>query len=434
MPLFTYRAVDRAGKSATGTMTAENKGSAFDQLAARGLSPIAVEEQGAKANGNGRMSRMFGNAPAAAPTGGSRQDGFEKAAAVGPTPAATKVSQAAIESFTREMANLLAAGLPLSRALSLLKREASQQSVKRVWSQIHDDVVGGEALADAMAHWPRVFSTVYVAMVRAGEQGGFLHVVLQQIADFRVREADLKGKVKAALIYPLVLACVAVGVLAFLLTFFIPKFSGIFAEFGADLPLLTRIIVAASVMVTKYGLFVLIALVFGGIALKRYSATENGRRFLERTMLKTPALGRVMARFGLVRFSRMLGTLVGSGVPLVSALRTAKEALGNQTLADTVAHAIDEVQRGAPLSRSLAVSPILFPPSVVEMVAIAEETGRLDKELLRLSISYESDLDRQLRMLVSLAEPLILIIMAGVIGTVVVGMILPVFMMQDLVK
>jgi type II secretory pathway component PulF len=435
MPLFTYRAVDRSGKSATGTMTAENKGSAFDQLAARGLSPIAVEEQGAKANGNGRLSRMFGNGQAASsPSSGSRQDGFEKAAAVGPPPAATKVSQAALESFTREMANLLAAGLPLSRALSLLKREASQPSAKRVWSQIHDDVVGGEALADAMAHWPRVFSTVYVAMVRAGEQGGFLHVVLQQIADFRVREADLKGKVKAALIYPLVLACVAVGVLAFLLTFFIPKFSGIFAEFGADLPLLTRIIVAASTLVTKYGLFVLIAVIFAAIGLKRYSATENGRRFIERTILKTPALGRVMARFGLVRFSRMLGTLVGSGVPLVSALRTAKEALGNQTLADTVAHAIDEVQRGAPLSRSLAVSPILFPPSVVEMVAIAEETGRLDKELIRLSVSYESDLDRQLRMLVSLAEPLILIVMAAVIGTVVVGMILPVFMMQDLVK
>src|SRR5215212_8485138 len=138
-----------------------------------------------------------------------------------------------------------------------------------------------------------------------------------------------------------------------------------------------------------------------------------------------------MARFGLVRFSRMLGTLVGSGVPLVSALRTAKEALGNQTLADTVAHAIDEVQRGAPLSRSLAVSPILFPPSVVEMVAVAEETGRLDKELIRLSTSYEGELDRRLRMLVALAEPVLLFIMAGLIGTVVVGMLLPVFTLQD---
>jgi type II secretory pathway component PulF len=151
-------------------------------------------------------------------------------------------------------------------------------------------------------------------------------------------------------------------------------------------------------------------------------------------MLRTPALGKVMARFALVRFCRMLGTLVGAGVPLVSSLRTAKEALGNQTLADTVGHAIEEVQRGSPLSRSLSASPLLFPPSVVEMVAVAEETGRLDKELVRLSIAYEAELERNLRMLVALAEPLLLLIMASVIGTVVVGMLLPVFMLQDLVK
>jgi type II secretory pathway component PulF len=151
-------------------------------------------------------------------------------------------------------------------------------------------------------------------------------------------------------------------------------------------------------------------------------------------MLRTPALGRVVARLALVRFTRMLGTLVGSGVPLVASLRTAREALGNQTLADTVTHAIEEVQRGSALSRALAASPVLFPASVVEMVAVAEETGRLDKELVRLSISYEADLERRLRILVALAEPLLLFIMAGVIGTVVVGMLLPVFMLQDLVK
>jgi hypothetical protein len=148
----------------------------------------------------------------------------------------------------------------------------------------------------------------------------------------------------------------------------------------------------------------------------------------------SPALGRVVARLALVRFTRMLGTLVGSGVPLVASLRTAREALGNQTLADTVTHAIEEVQRGSALSRALAASPVLFPASVVEMVAVAEETGRLDKELVRLSISYEADLERRLRILVALAEPLLLFVMAAVIGTVVVGMLLPVFMLQDLVK
>jgi type II secretory pathway component PulF len=435
MPVYAYKALDRQGRQAAGTLPADSRVSVFDQLAARGLSPVSVEEQGAGGNGNGggggglRLSSLFG--------GGAAAQGASLGYATPPnaTPAAqTKVKQSSIESFTREMANLLAAGLPLSRALSLLKREASQPVAKRVWGEVHDDVVGGVSLADALHKWPRIFSGVYVAMVRAGEAGGFLPVVLQQIADFRTREQELKGKVKAAMVYPIVLACMATAVLIFLLSFFIPRFSTIFEEFGADLPWLTKVIVAASNLVTKYGLFVGIAVLVTVVMARRAAATENGKRFIERVMLKTPALGRVMARFALVRFCRMLGTLVGAGVPLVASLRTAREAIGNQTLADTVGHAIEEVQRGSPLSRALSASPLLFPASVIEMVAVAEETGRLDKELVRLSVAYEADLERNLRMLVALAEPLLLLVMASVIGTVVVGMLLPVFMLQDLVK
>jgi type II secretory pathway component PulF len=332
------------------------------------------------------------------------------------------------------LANLLAAGLPLSRALHLLRREASNPAAKNVWARVHDDVVGGTSLAEALGKWPKAFSSVYIAMVRAGEAGGFLHVVLQQIADFRTREQELKGKIKAAMVYPAVLAVLACGVLVFLLTFFIPRFSSIFEEFGSKLPLLTQIIVVASGWLIKYG-WVLAILVFGGILAARRSLTsEAGRRFMERSILKTPMVGRVAAQFALVRFCRMLGTLIGAGVPLVTSLRVAREALGNQTLADTVSHAIDEVQRGASLSKSLGGNSLLFPASVIEMIAVAEETGRLDKELVRLSASYEIELDRNLRMLVALAEPALLMLMAGIIGTVVVGMLLPVFTLQDLIK
>jgi type II secretory pathway component PulF len=433
MPTYAYKALDRQGRQTAGVLPAESRVGAFDQLSARGLSPISVDEQNGAggASAGSRIGRLFGSSRevAPAPAGGLASTAKNLA-----PPASTKVSAASLESFTREMANLLAAGLPLSRALALLKREASQPQAKRVWGEVHDDVVGGTPLGDALAKWPRVFSTVYVAMVRAGEAGGFLPVVLQQIADFRTREQELKGKVKAAMVYPVVLGCMACAVLIFLLTFFIPRFTSIFSEFGADLPWLTKMIVGASHLVTDYGLFVAIALVVAIVAGRRAAATENGKRAIERVILKTPALGAVVSRFALVRFCRMLGTLVGSGVPLVTSLRTAKEALGNQTLADTVSHAIDEVQRGAPLSRSLAASPLLFPASVVEMVAVAEETGRLDKELVRLSVSYEAELERRLRMLVALAEPMLLFVMAAIIGTVVVGMLLPVFMLQDLVK
>ncbi|WP_428937144.1 type II secretion system F family protein [Fontivita pretiosa] len=416
MAVFAYTALDRQGRQTSGTIPADSRAAAMDQVLAQGLSPITLEE---KASGNGHAA-----------AGGAMRGllGLHRSAPP------TRVPQSAVEAFTRELANLLSAGLPLSRALHLLAREASHPAARNVWSRVHDDVVSGTSLADALGKWPRAFSAVYVAMVRAGEAGGFLHVVLQQIADFRAREQELKGKVKAAMVYPAVLGCLAIVVLVFLLTFFIPRFSGIFQEFGGQLPWLTQLIIALSGWMTRYGPIIGIAVGMGLVGLRRAMTTDSGRRFLERAVLHTPLAGTVAARFALVRFCRMLGTLVGAGVPLVSSLRVAREALGNQTLADTVNHAIEQVQRGQALSRSLAGNPLLFPASVIEMIAVAEETGRLDKELVRLAGAYELDLDRHLRMLVALVEPAMLFIMAGLIGTVVVGMLLPVFTLQDLIK
>jgi type II secretory pathway component PulF len=409
MAAYQYIAIDGSGRQTKGVVDAETRAAAMDRVMGLGLSPLELTEKA------GAKGKRIEYAPPK-------------------TPGAVKLSQAAVESFTRELANLLAAGLPLARALALLKREASNPAARYVWTAIHDSVVGGESLAESLAKWPRAFSTVYVAMVRAGEAGGFLDVVLQQIADFRTREADLKGKVKAAMVYPIVLSVMAVGVLVFLLTFFIPRFSGIFKEFGGSLPWLTQVIVGMSQFLMSYGLFLALAAIGVGVALAQAKNSEAGRRAIERTMLKIPAVGKVTARFALVRFCRMLGTLAGAGVPLVASLKVAKEALGNQTLADTVEHAIVSVQRGESLSKSLSESTLLFPPSVIEMITVAEETGRLDKELMRLATSFEAELDRELRMLVALAEPIMLFVMAGVIGTVVVGMLLPIFNLQDLMK
>jgi type II secretory pathway component PulF len=407
MSVFAYTALSKDGRRTSGTLSAESRASALAQMSRQGLHPVRIDE-----------SKDTAAAKKAQPLAPGK---------VG------KVSQRSIESFTRELANLLAGGVPLSRSLQLLRREASNPAAKQLWSDIHDDVVGGTSLADALAKWPRSFSSVYVAMVRAGEAGGFLDVVLGQIAEFRTREADLKGKVKSAMIYPIILGILAVAVVIFLLTFFIPRFSGIFKQFGGNLPGLTLAIIAASNVLKSYGLYVAVAVIGLFIALKRGLTTETGRRRLEVTLLGTPLLGKVIAHFALVRFARMLGTLVGAGVPLIASLRVAREAIGNQTLADTVQHAIEQVQRGSSLSKSLADSPSLFPASVVEMVAVAEETGRLDKELIRMASTYEADLDRQLRMLVAIAEPMMLFIMAGVIGTIVIGMLLPVFNLQDLI-
>jgi len=407
MPVFTYTAVDSKGQRTSGTVPALNRAAALDAVVQQGLTPALVEEQPSAANK--RPFRLL-------------------------VAQATRVSQTDVEAFSRELASLLTAGVPLSRALQILGREASHAAAKKQWAAIHDDVVGGTSLADAMGKFPKSFPAVHVAMVRAGETGGFLDVVLGQIADFRSRERDLKSKIKGALVYPTVLVVLATCVLTFLLVYFIPRFRLVFQEFGATLPALTQAIVAASDVASKYGLLVVIAAALMGVVVRRALGSEAGRRFLERTLLRVPALGRVLARFSLVRFCRMLGTLLGAGVPLVTALRVAREAIGNQTLSDAVNLSIEEVRQGKPLARSLASCQQLFPGTVIEMVAVAEESSRLDQELLRLATVYEADLDRQLRILVALAEPVLLFIMAAVVGTVVIGMLLPVFTLQEYIR
>jgi type II secretory pathway component PulF len=406
MPVFTYTAIDASGQKTEGTVPAANRTAALDLVVQKGLMPAQVEEQ--------------------------------QVAAVGEQPSLLgrlgRVSQADVEAFSRELANLLAAGVPLSRALQILCREASQAAARKQWTAIHDDVVGGLPLAEAISRFPQSFPPVHVAMVRAGETGGFLDVVLGQIADFRSRERDLTSKVKGALVYPTVLVVVMVGVLVFLMTYFIPRFTAIFAEFGAVLPPLTRAIVAISRFTTHYGLLLIIALALAVIVIRRLVRSEAGRRTVERLLLRVPALGRVIARFALVRFCRMLGTLLGAGVPLVTALRVAQEAIGNQTLADAVGQSIEEVQQGKTLARSLAACRQLFPATVIEMIAVAEESSRLDQELTRLAAAYETDLDRQLRMLVALAEPALLFVMAGVVGTIIISVILPVFTLQEFIR
>lgn len=405
MPVFTYTAMTQEGRKTSGTLPAPNRAVALDEVAQKGLVPVTVAEHQEAAHAR---TSLFG--------------------------AGGRVSNASVEAFNRELSNLLAAGVSMSRALSILAREASQAAARKQWAAIHDDVTGGMTLADAMTRWPRSFPPVNVAMVRAGETGGFLDVVLEQIASFRSREHDLKARVRSALVYPIILAVLAAGVLIFLLTYFIPKFSEIFADFGENLPALTRAVVGVSRAVTQYGLLLAAGAVTAVILVRRTLSSPAGRMAVERAILHVPVLGRVLARFALVRFCRMLGTLLGAGVPLLASLRVAREAIGNQNLSEAVGAAIEQVQQGKPLARSLAADARLFPASVVEMIAVAEESGRMDTELNRLAGVYESELDRQLRMLVALAEPALLFVMAAIVGTIVIGMLLPVFTLQEFIR
>ena len=402
MPVFTYKAIDSGGAESSGTVSAQNRSAALDQIGRKGLTPTSM-------------------------------DAAQASAASGP-PVGGRVPQTVVEAFHRELANLLVAGVPIIRSLSIILRETTHRVARRQWQTIHDDIAGGSSLADAMSRWPRSFAPVDVAMVRAGETGGFHDVVLTQIADFQSRQRSLKSKIRSSFAYPAVLGVLAVGVLVFLLVYFIPRFSLIFADFGGRLPALTRGIVAVSNAVVAYAPLILLVGAVSTVLAVRAIRSPSGRRLAERAVLRIPGVGTIVARFALVRFCRMLGTLLGAGVPLVTSLRVSREAIGNETLSDTVGKAVEQVQQGRSLARSLAESDKLFPPSVAEVIAVAEETARLDVELKRLALLYEDELDSRLRMLVALVEPVMLFVMAGIVGTIVVGMLLPVFTLQEIIR
>jgi len=285
-----------------------------------------------------------------------------------------------------------------------------------------------------MAQSPKVFPRVYVAMVQAGETGGFLDLVLAQIADFQAREKELRSKVMTAMLYPSILLVLALGVVVFLLTFFIPRFQTVFAGFGASLPLATQLVVSTSEAVRSYGLFVALGLAILGILVRNWVTSEKGRRVWENLILRVPILGPLVAQFAMSRFCRMLGTLLGAGVPLVQGLNVARKSIGNQVLVDAVSQSIERVQQGGQLGASLADCRGLFSGSVLEMISVAEESGRLDQELVRIANVTEGDLDRELKTAVAFAEPLMLFLIAGFIGTIFISMVLPIFTLQQYIK
>jgi type II secretory pathway component PulF len=409
MPTFSYKALQPNGAIAEGVLDAPGRPDALRQIETLGLRPVNLFEKTAGASKNG----------AALP--GNFSFKFES----------KKVSAKALENFTRLLSSLLAAGVPLSRALVILCKEASSPMIAAKWKQVLDMVVDGMSLADAMAKSPETFPRVYIAMVEAGEAGGFLDVVLAQIADFQSRQKELKSKVVTAMIYPCILFVLASLILSALLIFFVPMLQKVFATIHGTLPLITQLVIGASNFMRSYGIFIAIGLFVAGFLLRAWFASEKGRRVWEGFILRVPMIGPLVAQFAMARFCRMLGTLLGAGVPLVQSLNVARRSIGNQILVDAVGQSIERVQQGGRLGQSLGDCKVLFSSSALEMISVAEESGKLDVELVRLAGVTEGDLNRNLQTTVSFAEPLLLFFIAGFIGTIFIGMLLPVLSMSQ---
>ncbi len=430
MPVFSYRALQSDGKIAEGEIEAGGRSDAFKQMETRGLRPIKLAER----NGANGAHKPAANNSAKETPRDAKSSASDSPLNVKVSFGGNKISARMLENFTRLLSSLLAAGVPLSRALVILQKEAASPAARAKWKEVHDLVVDGMSLADAMAKSPDVFPRVYTAMVEAGETGGFLDVVLAQIADFQAREKEMKAKVMTAMLYPAILFCLSIGVLVFLLVFFIPKFQTIFTGVGAKLPAITQLIIGASELLRSYGLLIALGIGITALLVRNWIVSPVGRRAWEGFILRSPVVGPLVAQFAMSRFCRMLGTLLGAGVPLINGLNVARRSIGNQILVDAVSNSIDRVKEGKQLGSSLGNCRELFSGSTVEMVSVAEESGKLDSELVRLANVTEGDLDRQLKTAVALLEPLMLFFIAAFIGTIFIGMVLPIFSLQEHIK
>ncbi|MHC4294125.1 MAG: type II secretion system F family protein [Planctomycetota bacterium] len=330
-----------------------------------------------------------------------------------------------------QLSDLLRAGVPMLRALETLSRAAINDRLGVLIVEVRDSVSAGKTLADAMMDHPGTFSALHAAMVRAGERAGFLEDVLQNLAEFLERQDELRSKVRGSMIYPMVLVTLGTVAMLFILMVLVPKFEPFFS--GIALPTPTRVLFALSSVLTHHRWLLLGAVVLIVIALRALLRSEWGRDKWERLRLKLPIFGRVIRTVSITRFCRILGTMLANGVPILQALEISKDASGSAVLSDNIENAAENVRAGEPLAEPLNASG-LFPAEIIEMISVAEESNQLERVLVQIADSIERRTNRQVDAAVRLVEPLILVIIAVVIGFVAVGLMYPIFMMSQTLR
>jgi general secretion pathway protein F/type IV pilus assembly protein PilC len=404
VPDFTYEAMATSGTRSQGTLTAGNEREVMAMLDARGLFPVRITLSKDSVVKGGRSKKVKGRHMAA---------------------------------FYSQMADLLQSGVPLLRSIEILERQSSQPALSSVLKEVRAKVADGTSLADAMIEHPRTFTELATSMVRAGQEGGFLEDVLRRIADFTEQQEDLKAKVIGAMAYPVFLAVIGFIVLNVLVIFFVPRFEPIFKrlEEKGQLPGLTKFIMGTSRTLQHWQFWAVFAgIAFGGMYLyKRWTATAAGRLTVDGWRLRMPGAGKIYLSLALSRFTRILGTLLHNGIPILQALRIAKDSTGNRVLTVAIDKASENIKAGDSLANPLGACKF-FPADVVEMISVGEESNSLEKVLLDIANSLEKRTARQLELFVRLLEPLMLLVMAGVTLVVVAGLLLPVFKMGQTVR
>ena len=343
-----------------------------------------------------------------------------------------KVNQRSIAVFTRQLATMIDAGLPLVQSLEILSQQQESKAFKNIIREIREDVEGGSTFAGALKKHPATFNDLYTNLVVAGEEGGILDNILNRLATYIEKSEALKKKVKSALIYPATIIGVAVIVVMILMIFVIPVFETMFKSAGQNLPLPTLIVLTISKLIKKYVIIFIPGLIFLFYMAKKYYQTQNGRAVLDRLLLKLPVFGALFKKIAVARFSRTLGTLVSSGVPILDGLTIVSRTSGNRTIEIAILNARTSIREGETIAEPLSRSGI-FPPMVIQMISVGESTGALDSMLSKIADFYEEEVDIAVANLTSLLEPFLMIFLGVVIGGVVISMYLPIFNMASAV-
>ncbi len=339
-----------------------------------------------------------------------------------------KVKSKVLFTFTRQLATLVDAGLPLLRGLRVLEKQERNANLKGILGQLSTSIEGGSTFSEALAQHPKVFNRLFVNMVKAGELGGVLEVVLKRLAEFSEKAQKIKGKVKAAMFYPVAVLIVAMGIMVLLLTFVIPRFQGVFSGMNITMPRFTLIVLGISAAVKDHFFETAAGVAACVVVFLLCIRTRVGRLLWDKFKLKVPVLGPVVSKVAIARFTRTLGTLVSSGVPILQALTIVKETAGNVIIANAVNGVHESVKEGETITAPLEGSGV-FPPMVVSMVDVGEQTGALPEMLLRIADNYDEEVDNAVSAMTSLLEPIMIIFLAVLVGSIVIAMFLPLIQM-----
>ena len=418
MPKYTYVALDARGAETRGEIEADNQTTALSRIREKGMFPTSVNEVTAASARPGKSGKTTSKAKSGS------SSGLKKEIKLPVLFARVKTKELMV--FTRQLATLVDAGLPLVRSMQVLEKQEKNPMLKKALGDMADSIQSGSTFAEALAQHPKIYNKLYVNMAKAGEVGGVLDQVLVRLAEFMEKAQKIKNKVVGAMMYPMVVMVMALGILTFLMIVIIPKFKEIFSELleGQALPGLTQFVMGASELMTKRLPFLIIGVAGLVFLIKMAAKTKQGSLLLDHLKLKMPVFGNLVRKTVVGRFTRTLGTLMASGVPVLQALNIVRDTAGNEVVAKAVNQIHDAVKEGENMAPPIEATKI-FPPMVISMVQVGEETGDLPEMLMKIADTYDEEVDNTVAGLTSIIEPILIVFLAVVVGTIVISLFLP---------